>query len=82
MSWRKFKSNKEETKAVKKALAKIGQSKAKVTHGRGTASGWLDVYIPKQPGDFFENLIYFKKYLMEVTGRSGEYDGRIQIVFV
>ena len=82
MSWRNFKTNAEETKAVKKALAKIGQSKAKVTHGRGTASGWLKVFIPKQPGDYFAHLAYFQKYLMEVTGRSGEYDGRIQIVFV
>jgi len=80
--WRKYATHSQETRAVKKALAKIGQPKAKVRHGRGTAYGWLDVYIPKQSGDSFEKKAYFTKYLMEVTGRSGEYDGRIQIVFI
>jgi len=82
LKWRKYNTNIEETKAVKKALAKIGQSKAKVRHGKGMGSGWLKVYIPKQPGNFFDNLMYFTKFLMEVTERSGEYDGRIQIIFI
>ncbi len=49
MSWRKQDNHKEETKAVKKALADAG-IKAKVTHGRGTAWGWLHINIgsPKE----------------------------------
>ncbi len=49
MSWRNQSSHKEETKDVKKALADVG-IKAKVTHGRGTAWGWLHINIgdPKE----------------------------------
>ena len=36
---------KEETKIVKGALAKLGYQDIKVTHGRGTAWGWLTVEV-------------------------------------
>jgi len=43
---------KEETKLVKKALANLGYQGILVTHGRGTAWGWLhvDVSVPKPDG--------------------------------
>lgn len=49
MAWRNQANHKEETKAVKKALADAGIG-AKVTHGRGTAWGWLHINIgsPKE----------------------------------
>jgi hypothetical protein len=39
---------KEETKAVKEALAKAG-IKSRVGHGRGTAWGWLEINIGSNP---------------------------------
>lgn len=44
MTWRKHDSHKEETAAVKKALADAG-IKANVSHGRGTAWSWLHINI-------------------------------------
>jgi hypothetical protein len=44
MAWRNHETHKEETKAVKEALAKAGIN-AKVGHGKGTAWGWLHVNI-------------------------------------
>jgi hypothetical protein len=42
----------EETKAVKRALAMAGFETARVKHGTGTSWGWLKVYIdiPHGPG--------------------------------
>lgn len=46
-------NHREETKAVKKAIADAGID-AKVTHGKGTAWGWLHINIgsPKLRGGF------------------------------
>lgn len=94
MSWRKQDSHKEETKIVKKALADAG-IKARVTHGRGTAWGWLHINIgdPKQRNGLEktefghqyteEELALHKKVLKiakDATGRHGEYDGEIMIL--
>ncbi len=94
MAWRNQDSHKEETKAVKKALADAG-IKAKVTHGRGTAWGWLHINIgPPQlrngikpaPFDYQyteEEQAFHRKVLkiaQETTGRHGEYDGEIVIL--
>ncbi len=49
MSWRKQASHREETRAVKDALAKAGIKALKVTHGSGTAWGWLHIYLGKNP---------------------------------
>ena len=93
MAWRNHDNHKEETKAVKKALADNGIN-AKVTHGRGTAWGWLHINIgdPKQrnglkPAPFEyqyteEELVLRNKVMkiaQEVTGRHGEYNGEIII---
>lgn len=94
MAWRNQDSHKEETKAVKKALADAG-IKARVTHGRGTAWGWLHINIgsPKErngikPVQFGyeyteEELSLHRKVLkiaQDTTGRHGEYDGEIIIL--
>ena len=95
MSWRKHDSHKEETAAVKKALADAG-IKAKVSHGRGTAWGWLHINLgdPKKRNGLKiaesghgheyteEELELHRKVLKiarETTGRHGEYDGEIMI---
>lgn len=44
MAWRNHETHKAETKAVKLALAEAGIN-AHVTHGHGTAWGWLEIYI-------------------------------------
>lgn len=94
MAWRNQDNHREETKAVKKALAEAG-IKAKVTHGTGTAWAWLHINIgdPKMRNGFkpapFEHLyteeelaLHRKvlKIVQEVTGRHGDYDGEIIVL--
>ncbi len=93
-SWRKFPDHKSETKAVKEALKKAG-IEAEVGHGRGTAWGWLEINIgdPRmrnglKPPPFEyqyteeEQALHNKvlKIAQEVTGRHGDYDGRISLL--
>lgn len=93
MSWRNHDSHKEETKAVKKALADAG-IKASVTHGTGTAWGWLhinigdprsrDGLVAEEFGSrYSDKEVELHKKVMKivqgVTGRHGEYDGEIII---
>lgn len=94
MTWRNQANHREETKAVKRALADSGIN-AKVTHGRGTAWGWLHINIgdPKQRNGFKsapfdyqyseEEMALHRKVLkiaQEITGRHGEYEGEIIIL--
>lgn len=48
--WRNQSTHREETKAVKEALASAGIQARKVGHGRGTASTWLEIYLGENPG--------------------------------
>lgn len=83
---------KTETKIVKDALKKAGII-AKVTHGKGTAWGWMDINLgdpAKRNGVNPETRMYTQeeqdlqskslKIAQSVTGRSGEYDGKICIL--
>jgi hypothetical protein len=83
---------KTETKIVKDALKKAGIS-AKVTHGKGTAWGWMDINLGdpgKRNGVNPETRMYTQeeqdyqnkalKIAQAVTGRRGDYDGRISIL--
>jgi hypothetical protein len=94
MAWRNQANHREETKVVKKALADAG-IKAKVTHGKGTAWGWLHINIgdPRQRNGFksapFEHQYTEEelelhrnvlKIAQEITGRHGEHEGKIIIV--
>jgi hypothetical protein len=71
----------EESKAVKDALLKAGFPVLRVGHARGTARGWLEIWMekatPEQWRDGTENKAIAIAQL--VTGRRGEYDGRIVV---
>lgn len=95
-----FASHREETKAVKQALADVAIH-ARVKHGTGTAYGWLKIYVdgyhpPIQhdrdkygwnncSGNCTACIDYRNLYsriidiACTVTGRSGDYDGRINV---
>lgn len=95
MSWRNHKSHKEETKAVKQALARKG-IKAKVGHGRGTAWGWLEINLgdPKKRNGIIVDGFGLQTYTeeerhlhdkvmmiaQEITGRHGDHSGEILIL--
>ncbi|MHA1262904.1 MAG: hypothetical protein ACTSSA_12570 [Candidatus Freyarchaeota archaeon] len=49
MSWRKHKTHREETRAVKKALIEAGINPKSVGHDRGTAWGWLVINLGPNP---------------------------------
>jgi len=71
----------------------------RVSHGRGTGSGWLDIeasiptpsgcYCDEVPSNlgrcqtcsnlWTENFRDIKNLAMDATGRTGEYDGNIQV---
>ncbi len=87
-------NRKEETKIVKEALAKAGIP-AKVGHGKGTAWGWLHINIgdPRARNGLKPAPLEFQytdeeqalqdkaiKIAQEVTGRHGDYDGRISLL--
>jgi len=92
--WRKHNSHREETKAVKEALRKVGIN-AVVGHGTGTAWGWLEINIGagQQFGEHnysdwhCPHCISMRKMAeqtifiaQEVTGRNGDYHGNILIL--
>lgn len=76
MSWRKIKTHREETKAVKAALDRIGL-KAKVGHGTGTAWAWLEIW-PVGKWTKAQNSMAMR-LIKTITGRTGDYDGEILI---
>ena len=45
MSWRNHENHKAETKAVKRALQDAGIPVTSIRHGKGTAWGWLTVFV-------------------------------------
>jgi len=65
----------EETQKVKAALAAAGII-AKVSHGKGTAWGWLKVNVGTGNGYLHEKVL---EITQEVTGRHGEYSGNINV---
>jgi hypothetical protein len=78
MSWRRHKSHREETKAVKQALAQAGIRVKQVSHGRGTAWSWLEINLgAKAPRELQEKAL---RIAQDVTGRHGEYHGEILIL--
>mgnify|MGYP001571487755 CR=1 FL=1 len=73
--WRKHQTHQEETAAVKAALRQAGIPFRKVGHGRGTACGWLKIFLSTEASyDLCQQAI---RVAQEVTGRTGDYDGRI-----
>ena len=69
-----------ETKAVKAALIKAGYIAVKVGHGTGTAWGWLHIKCDEKPSqDWQGKYSDVEAIAQQVTGRSGDYGGRINI---
>lgn len=73
-------NNKQETQAVKRALAKVGIA-AKITH-TGGGSGWLKIGILGQ-GAYINRALENEAIAIAqaVTGRSGNFDGYISAYF-
>jgi len=70
----------EETAAVKSALIDAGYHGVKVRHGTRSAYDWLRIYVSDTftygPNGSYRNIL---RIAASVTGRSGEYDGKISI---
>jgi len=81
VSWRKHKTHREETAAVKAALQKAGIA-AKVGHGTGTAWAWLEINVgPGYNGSEYRDMRRrVLRIATAVTGRSGDYDGDIIVL--
>jgi len=80
MSWRKHKTHREETKAVKAALIKAGFTNVRVGHGTGTAWGWLHIHCDPKPSQNFQRKDReVVRIAQAVTGRHGDYDGQINV---
>ena len=70
----------EETKAVRKALADKGYKVLHVGHGTGTARCWLHIKVASQPECLrHETMQAVIRIAEKVTGRLGDYDGRINV---
>jgi len=69
-----------ETKAVKTALIKAGYVGVRVSHGTGTARSWLHIICDELPSQTRQDKYAEVEHIaQQVTGRSGDYGGRIQI---
>ena len=69
-----------ETKAVKGALIALGYTRVKVSHGTGTARSWLHIKCDEKPNQSWEEKYRdVEKAAQYITGRCGDYGGRINI---
>lgn len=69
-----------ETKAVKRALIEAGYTGVKVGHGTGTAWGWLHIKCDEKPSQDWQTKYHdAERIAQQVTGRGGDYGGRINI---
>lgn len=66
-----------ETKMVRAALIKANFRVRKVGHGTGTASGWLKIYLHPDEWPREREATFL---VQNLTGRHGEYDGRIIVL--
>ena len=76
-------TNREEIIAIKRALRKAGIPFVSVKHGRGTTWDWLEINEGPQQRpieECTESRGRIIKLAQEVTGRSGDYDGKIIVV--
>lgn len=73
-------ARREETKAVKAALRRAHIPFLRVRHGTGTAWGWLHIKVPGEtPYPLQRKAV---KVIQAVTGRHGDYDGKIMVYAV
>ncbi len=69
-----------ETKIVKSALIEAGYTAVKVGHGTGTAWGWLHIKCDEKDGQSWQDKYSdVERIAQQVTGRQGDYGGRINI---
>ena len=69
-----------ETNAVKGALIALGYKGVKVGHGTGTARSWLHIKCNELTGQTWQQkCIDVEQIAQDVTGRQGDYGGRINI---
>ena len=69
-----------ETKTVKTALTKAGYTGVKVRHGTGTAWGWLSIKCNEKLNQSWQDKnTDVERIAQQVTGRRGDYGGRINI---
>lgn len=78
MTWRKHRTHREETAAVKAALRAAGIPFRGVSHGRGTAWGWLDIDLG--PGTSATVARLALQLAQQTTGRHGDHDGAILVL--
>jgi len=69
-------NRRDETAIVKAALKSAGLSVKSVSHGTGTACGWLKITLAEGTQDQHEQALAVAQ---AVTGRTGDYDGRINV---
>ena len=84
--WRNHSTHREETRAVKAALAEAGID-AKVRHGTGTAWAWLEINIGKDPNingnlteEWWDRQLVALWIAQDVTGRHGDNHGEIIVL--
>ena len=68
----------EETRVVKAALKEAGLPVRRVSHGSGTGCGWLKITLVA-PVSAAKEIEQALRIAQLVTGRCGDYDGRIQV---
>ena len=69
-----------ETKAVKGALVALGYTGVRVGHSTGTARSWLHIKCDEKSGQSWrEKYTDVEQIAQRITGRTGDYGGRINI---
>jgi len=80
LSWRQQESHAQETRAVRQALNVQGIKAEWIRHGRGTAWEWLEVNLGVVARGNHALQDEALRIAKSVTGRQGEYNGRILIL--
>ena len=70
----------QETKAVKQALQSAGYTEVHVGHGTGTARSWLHIKAKELIDQTWQQKDRaIVQLAQQITGRHGDYDGRINV---
>jgi hypothetical protein len=80
VSWPQQESHARETRAVRQALNSHGIKAEWIRHGRATAWDWLEINLGKQAAGNRALQDEALRIAKSVTGRQGDYTGRILIL--